>query len=105
MPRRRVGSYLEDLRHFVAEMIDDFYRDAPRLWLIEWSRSVAMQRRPRLFIDFRFEGRLQCFVRVIGTKEIGLAHKEALFVVVAVHEPAGNSLGSVAADFARSGVK
>src|SRR5262249_49510532 len=71
----------------------------------EWSRSVAVQRSPCLFIDFRFESRLQCFVRIVRAKEIGLAHKKALFVVVAVHQPARNSFGSVAANRARRGVK
>src|SRR5579884_4016622 len=98
-------SYLEDLHHFIAEMIDDLHGDAARPRLIERARSVAVQRRPRLFVDFRLEGGLQSFIGIVSAEEVGLAHKEALLVVVGVHEPAGDSLGSVAAHFAGSGVK
>ena len=38
-------------------------------------------------------------------KEVGLAHEEALAVVVAVDEPAGDVVGFVATDFAGGGVE
>src|SRR5208282_505723 len=61
--RHRVGSYLEDLHHFIAEMVDYLHSDAARLWLIEWTRRVAVQRGPRLFVDFSLES---CFQRFVG---------------------------------------
>jgi hypothetical protein len=38
-------------------------------------------------------------------EEVGLAHKEALLVVVIIYEPAGDSLGTVTSDFPGIGVK
>ena len=40
---------------------------------------------------------LRAFVRVVGAEEVGVAHEEALLVVVGVDEPAGDAVGAVAA--------
>ena len=51
-------------------------------------------------VDFGLKGGFQCFVRFVGTKEIGVANEEAFFVLVGVDEPAGDAFGTVAVDFA-----
>ena len=56
-------------------------------------------------VDFGFEGCLEGFVRVVGAEEIGMAHEEALLVVVGIDEPAGDAVGAVTADLAGVGVE
>ncbi len=63
--RRTFDSYLEDLHHLVAKVIDDLHGDAARLWLVERARGVAMQRYPRFLVDFCLESSLQSFVRIV----------------------------------------
>ena len=86
-------------------MVDDLYGDAAGLRLVEGARGVAVQRCPCLFVDFCLESSLQSFVGIVGAEEVGLADEETLFVVVVIHEPAGDALGTVTADFARIGMK
>ncbi len=40
-----------------------------------------------------------------SAEEVGVTNEEAFFVVVGVDEPTGDAVGSVAADFARVGMK
>ena len=47
--------------------------------------------------DLGLQGGLEGLVRVVGAEEVGVAHEEALLVVVGVDEPAGNAVGAVAA--------
>jgi len=56
-------------------------------------------------VDLSLERCLEALVGIILAKEVGLAHKEALAVVVAVDEPAGDGVGFVAADFAAGGIE
>ena len=86
-------------------MIDHLHGDAAGWRLGKRNGRVAVERLPGLWIDLGFEGSLQALVRIVLAKEVGLAHKEALVVVVATDEPAGNVVGLVAADFAGGGIK
>jgi hypothetical protein len=51
-------------------------------------------------IDLSLERCLEALIGIVLAEEVGLAHEEALAVVVAVDEPAGDVVGLVAADFA-----
>ncbi len=64
-----------------------------------------MERFPGFLVDFGFEGRPEGFVRVVGAEEIGMAHEEALLVVVGIDEPAGDAVSAVTADLASVGVE
>ena len=64
-----------------------------------------MERFPGFLVDFGFEGRPEGFVRVVCVEEVGMAHEEALLVVVGVDEPAGDTVSAVTADFAGVGVE
>ncbi len=86
-------------------MVDHFYCNAAGLRLVEWPGGVAIERGPCFFIDLGLEGGFERAVGVVRAEEIGVADKEALFVVVGVDEPAGNAVGAVAADFAGLGME
>jgi hypothetical protein len=95
----------KNLHHLVAQVVDDFDGNSAGLGFGEGAGSVAVQRFPGLGVDFGLERRPESAVRVVLAEEIGVANEETLFVVVGVDEPAGDSLGAVAADFARVGMK
>jgi len=86
-------------------MVDDFHGDAAGLRFGERARGVAVQRGPCLFIDLGFQRGLQRAVRIVRAEEVGMADEEAFFVVVGVDEPAGDAVGTVAANFAGSGME
>ncbi len=69
-------------------MVDDLDRDPPRLGLLEGPRCIAIERCPRLRVDFRLEAGLEGAVGVAGAEEVSLADKEALLIVVRIDEPA-----------------
>ena len=75
----------------------------PILGFIERSRCVAVQGRPGFFVDLGLKCGLQRTVGVVGAEEVGVADKEAFFIVVGVDEPAGDAVGAVADDFAGLG--
>ena len=56
-------------------------------------------------VDLSLERCLEALVGIVLAKEVGLAHEEALAVVVAIDEPAGDVVGLVTADFAGGGVE
>jgi hypothetical protein len=56
-------------------------------------------------VDFRLEGSLECFVRIVGAKVISVADEDCFFVVIGVDEPTGNAVGAVASNFTRVGVE
>src|SRR5690606_16999560 len=93
------------LHHLIPQVIDDFYRDAPGLWLFKWAGGVAVEGGPGVFVDFGFQRGFKRFVRVTGAEEVGLADEEGFFVVVGVDKPAGDAVGAVGADFASVGVE
>jgi len=55
---------------------------------------------PGFFVDFGFQRCLEGAVGVVLAEELGVPDEEAFFVVVGIHEPAGDAVGAVAADFA-----
>lgn len=59
-----------------------------------------MQAGPGFCVDLGLEGGFQGFVGIVGAEEVGVAHEEALFVVVRVDKPAGDALGAVGAHLA-----
>ena len=56
-------------------------------------------------IDHGFEGGLEALVRIVLAKEVSLAHKEALAILVAVDKLAGDVVGLVDSDFASGGIE
>ena len=86
-------------------MIDHLHGDAARGRFGERSRSVAVKGFPSFLINLGLEGGLESLVGVVGTEEVGVADEEALLVVVAIDEPAGDAVGGGAADFAGVGVE
>ena len=86
-------------------MIDDLDRNAARRGLVERSGCVAIECGPGVFVNLGFKSGFEGSIGVVGTKEIGMPHKEAFFVVVGVDEPAGDALSSVAADFTGVGME
>ena len=83
-------------------MIDHLNGNAAGCRLVEWARRVAVQCRPGFFIDLGLQRGLKRLVGVVGTEEVGMADEEAFLVVVGVDEPAGDAVGTVAADFTGS---
>ena len=69
-------------------------REVPRLSVAQASASISA-----------FRVVFQRFVRVVGAEKVGVADKEALFVVVGIDEPAGDAIGAVAAHLAGVGVE
>ncbi len=90
---------------FIAEVVDHFNRDTARRWFVERSGDVAVERRPRLFVDFSPEGSFEALVRIVCAEEVGVADEKAFLVVICVDEPAGDTFGVVAANFASVGVE
>jgi len=73
-----------NLHHFVAEVIDHLHGDAPSLRLGKRDGNVAVERFPGFLVDLSLERGLQALIGVVLAEEIGLAHEEALTVVVAI---------------------
>lgn len=86
-------------------MVDDLDGDAAGLGFFEGAGGVAVEGGPGFGVDIGFEGGFEGFVGVVLAEEVGVADEEALAVVVGVDEPAGDAVGSVAADFAAGGIE
>jgi hypothetical protein len=71
-------------------MIDHLHGDLAGLRPVERAALGRVQFRPGRFIDFSLERPLQLFIGLIAAGEIGVAHEEALAVVIGVAEPAGD---------------
>ena len=98
-------SDLKHLHYLVAQVVDYLDGDAARLGPGKGAGRVAVERRPGVFVDLRFERGLERAVGVVCTQEIGVTHEEALLVVVGVDEPTGDALRTVAAHLAGVGMK
>jgi len=81
-------------------VVDDFDGDAAGFGFVEGAGGVAVECGPGFGVDLGFEGGFERGVGVVLAEEVGVAHEEALAVVVGVEEPAGDAFGAVAADFA-----
>src|SRR5258706_4773891 len=53
--RNSITLDLEHLHYFVAQMVDYLHCDATVFRLFEWSRRVAVQRRPCFRVDLRLQ--------------------------------------------------
>lgn len=95
----------EHLHHLIAEVVDDFDRDAATRWFVEGTRGVAAEAFPCVFVDPGFEGCLERLVGVVCAEEIGVSDEEALFVVVGVEEPTRDAFSPIATDFAGVGME
>src|SRR5271166_894659 len=86
-------------------MVNHLHRDAAAGGLVEWAGGVAVQRLPGLLVDFGLQRGLERLVGVVSAQEVGMADEEALLVIVCVDEPAGDTVGAVAAHFAGVGME
>ena len=86
-------------------MIDHLNGDPSRGRFGEGPGGVATEGFPGFRVDFGFKCGLKGFVRIIGAEEVGVADEEALLVVIAIDEPAGDAVGVVATDFAGVGME
>ena len=59
-----------------------------------------MEGGPGVCVDFGFEGGFQGGVGIVGAEEISVADEETFLVIVGVDKPAGDAIGTVAADLA-----
>ncbi len=101
----RITLHSEDFHDLVAEVVDDFDGDTAGLGFGKGAGSVTVERFPGFPVDIGFERRLEGFVWIVGAKEIGVPHEEALLVVVGVDEPTGDTVCAVAADLAGVGME
>ena len=85
-------------------MVDDFDGDTAGLGFGKGAGSVAVERFPGFPVDIGFERRLEGLVWIVGAKEVGVPHEEALLVVVGVDEPTGDTVRAVTADLAGVGM-
>jgi len=85
-------------------VVDDLDGNAARLRLVEGAGGIAVQGGPGVFVDFRTQRGLERLVGVVGSQEVGVAHEEALLVVIRVDEPAGDALRPIATHFAGVGM-
>jgi hypothetical protein len=60
---------------------------------------------PSFLVDLSLKRCLETLVWVVLAEEVGLANEEALTVVIAIDEPAGDVVGLVAADLAGGGIE
>ncbi|MEA5421436.1 hypothetical protein VB712_19605 [Spirulina sp. CCNP1310] len=91
--------------HFIAEMVNDFDGDAARFGFVEGAGNVAVETGPSFLIDFGFEGGFKGFIGVVCAEKIGMADKEAFFIVVGIDEPTGDFVGITGSNFARLGME
>ena len=86
-------------------MIDYLHSDAARGGFLKWTGGIAVQCLPSILVDFGFQRGFQCFVRVVGSQEVGVAYEEAFFVVVGVNKPASDAIYAIALYLATAGVE
>lgn len=71
-------------------MVNDFDGEAACFRFGERARHVAIEGFPGFFVDLGFQAGLQRLVGIVRAKKIGMADKEAFFVVIRVDEPGGD---------------
>lgn len=76
-------------------MVDDFDCDSSAGWFSEGTAGVAVEGFPSLFVGLGFETTFELFEGIIRAEKVGVADKEAFFVVVHVNERTGNAAGVV----------
>ena len=103
--RNSMRSHPEHFHHFISQMIDHLHCYPPCFGLVKRARCVAVQCCPGFFIDLDFKGCLEGLVRIVRAQKVGVANKEAFFVIVSIDEPARDPLGAIAAHLTGVGVK
>ena len=66
----------------------------------EGTADGAVERAPGRLVNLGAQGVLELFVGFVCAGEVGVAHEEALAVVVGVNEPAGDVVGGRVANLA-----
>ena len=102
---QNIASHPEHLHHLVPKVVDNLHGDAAGRRLGERPGGVAVQGFPGFLVYLCLQRCPQRLVGIVGAEEVGVADEEALLVVVAVDEPAGDAVGAVAADLAGVGVE
>jgi hypothetical protein len=97
--------HLIDFHHLIPQVVDHLHSDAARSGLCKRNERVPVERFPVFKVYLSLERCLEALVGIVLAKEVGLAHEEAIAVVIAIDEPAGNVVGLVTADFAGGGIK
>jgi len=82
-------------------VVDDLDGDLACFRPGEGAALGRVEFRPRGLVDFGAQGALELVVRLVRAGEVGVAHEEALAVVVRVDEPAGDVVGAARAHLAR----
>src|SRR5258706_3625000 len=95
------GLYRKYLHHLVAEVIDDLHGEAARLRARKRTRLVAVERRPRVLVDFALQRRIERFMGIVRTHKVSVPDEETLFVVARVDDPYRNVVLAPRPDFAR----
>lgn len=85
-------------------MVDDLDGDLAGVGSVEGAALGGVQFCPGRFIHLCPERPLQLLVGPVAAREIGVAHEEALAVVVGVDEPAGDVGSGVAANLPGGGI-
>src|ERR1700736_6847985 len=101
LSRRLRRAHRVRLQDFVTVVVDDLHGYRPCSWRIEGPAAGAVERFPGVQVDIGSEGGAQALVWIVATGEIGVAHKEALTVVVSVDEPTRDRISGVRPDLAR----
>jgi hypothetical protein len=89
------------LHHFIAQVVDHLNRNPARLWLVKWPRCIAVQRLPRVFIDFGLQRCLQRPVGIVRAQKMRVPNEEAFLVVIGVDKLAGDAVRVIAPDLTR----
>ena len=98
-------SHPKNFHHLIAQVVYNLDCDAAGAGFFEGTGSVAVEGGPSVGVDLGFEGGLQGSVGIVLAEEVGVTDEEALFVVVGVDEPTGNTIWAVATDFTRIGME
>jgi len=80
----KISSHPIHLLHLIPQVIDHLHGDAPSLRPGKRDGGVAVEGFPGFLIDLGLEGGFEALVGIILAEEVGLAHEEALTVIVAI---------------------
>ena len=91
---------LEYLQHFIAVVVDHLDGDSTSFRRIKRAAGGRVQFRPGRLVNLGPERPLELVVGIARTREVSVAHEEALAIIVGIDEPAGNIVGGVRANLA-----
>ena len=81
-------------------MVDDLHGKLARFGLVERSAHRSVQTAPSGFVDLCPQHSFEFGIWFLGSCEVGVAHEEALAVVIGIDESAGNVVGGGTANLA-----